>query len=380
MTEKNSPPTSLTEIHKNAEWIFVPGAMRELLGVLGFLPELIDYLEDRANGIGATSSERAHYVAAGTHWLTGAQPGPVGIAEILQALIAVAGLPQMLRQHAASNIPFDVTCATALDLQRRMLEIREKTGHWGFDRLHWHFQHVHRGLLEIGRLQYLRGPWGTPFRVLGRKNDRRRIQVFPEGGQWCSEAGWLEKGADAFETVFTETETAVIGNPVDSKTGRIQRLTISLAAAEFGVRLSRETPVLHVHIPSGAALDRQTCTASLQRAADLFKGCFPEMNWKAFCCTSWLLDRELAKCLPENSNIVAFGRLFFPLATPKATSTQLFERVFDGDTDWKSFQPRSRLQAAILRHLGTGGTFRNTSGFLLRASDDRYNGSSKKDS
>ena len=65
---------------------------------------------------------------------------------------------------------------------------------------------------------------------------------------------------------------------------------------------------------------------------------------RTIICTSWLLDRELSKVLPDNSRIVGFAHMFFPL-TPPGRETS--------------------LQRKILRHRSQGGCFRLTGGFLL---------------
>jgi len=357
-------PNSLASPPTSSDWIFQPGELRQQLALLGFLPDLIDHLNREAVRIGASPALRAEYREAAEPWLTGTQRPPGQEMQDFDPLIVVAGFPKMLARHRDLNIPFQVTQATALDLQRWMAEFRERTGKWEFQQLGWFFNHVHRDLLEIGRLQYLPAPFGAPFRIYQRTTGDE-IFAFPEAGKNCSDAGWFDKGAHVFETTFEETGRIIVGNPVDLETGQISRQTMELVAQDFHLRLAPGMPSWQVHIPSGSGLTPAACADSLHQAAKLFEKCFPEMNWKAFCCTSWLLDRELGKCLPPDSNIVAFGRRFLPLAKTNATPAQLFERVFGGNTDWKSFQPRTKLQCAIIGHLANGGKFRETGGVIL---------------
>jgi hypothetical protein len=124
-----------------------------------------------------------------------------------------------------------------------------------------------------------------------------------------------------------------------------------------------------VHIPSGQPLTLSDCADSFQRAGNIYRRHFPELDWRAFCCTSWLLDRELWQCLPPHSNIQGFGNLFFPLATPGNNSDQLMERVLEGTPDWRTLTPKTSLQKAVLKHLHEGHRFRTTSGFILRTSE-----------
>lgn len=353
-----SPPTS-------SDWIFQPGELRQLLARLGFLPDLIDHLNRETVRIGSSAALRVEYREAAEPWFAGTQRLPDQGMRDFDALIAVAGFPKMLARHRDLNIPLQVTQATALDLQRWMMELRGRTGKWEFQQLGWFFNHVHRDLLEIGRLQYLPTPFGAPFRIYQRTTEDE-IFVFPEAGKNCSDTGWFDKGADAFETTFEETGRIIVGNPVDLETGQIRRRTIELEAQNYHLRLAPGMPSWQVHIPSGIGLTPAACADSLWQAEKLFEKCFPGTDWKAFWCISWLLDRELGKCLPTDSNIVAFGRMFLPLAKTNATSAQLFERVFDGNTDWRSFQPRTTLQSAIVGHLANGGEFRDTGGVILR--------------
>jgi len=223
--------------------------------------------------------------------------------------------------------------------------------------------------LEIGRLQFIALPFGSPYRVFHAKSSIQKPMVFPEAGLECSRDGWLEKSGDGFTTSYVLTPEEMHGHPVDPASGQISQATASLPASDYDLRLSKDSIALHVHIPSGQPLTLSDCADSFRHAENIYRRHFPELDWRAFCCTSWLLDRELWQCLPPHSNIQSFGNLFFPLATPGNNSDQLMERVLEGTTDWRTLSPKTSLQKAVLKHLHEGHRFRTTSGFILRTSE-----------
>lgn len=349
-----------------ASWVFDGNAMGGLLGELGFDGELRGHLCGIAREVGRSAESRGEFLKWAEPWLRDEVREVPEAPSDWQALIAVAGLREMVCRHRRRRIPADITGATARDLERRMKDSRVKGGEWGFDRLRWMGNHVHRNLLEIGRLQFLPAAYRAPYRVYTARGRDGQSTAFPQGGLVCSEEGWMEKGARGFTTHFSVETGEICGNPVDPKSGRIQKDLERLDANEHDLRLSPESQVLHVHIPSGARLSAAACEESLREAGRVFNLYFPEISWAGWTCTSWLLDREVAECLPPDSNIVAFGKLFSPLATPNTDSRQIMERVLGSTADWRHFQPQTSLQKAVIQHLAAGRSFRTTSGFILR--------------
>ena len=351
-------------------WILEKGAVSKFLESLGFDTPVIHFLDAAASKVAGDAALKRTFLELAGDWVAGSIPdAPAGTESEITALIAVAGYPKMLAAHRAREIPDSISVATARDLQRWMTRPESADGKWEFRHLRWLGSHVHHMLLEIGRLQFIALPFGSPYRVFHAKSSIQKTMVFAEAGLECSLDGWLEKSGDGFITSYVSTPEELRGHPVDPASGQISRETVSLSASDYDLRLSRESIALHVHIPSGQPLTLSDCADSFQRAENIYRRHFPEFDWRAFCCTSWLLDRELWQCLPPHSNIQGFGKLFFPLATPGNNCDQLMERVLEGTTDWRMLTPKTSLQKAVLNHLHEGHRFRTTSGFILRTSE-----------
>ena len=351
-------------------WILEKGALSKLLESLGFDTPVIHFLDAAASKVAGDAALKRTFLELAGDWVEGSIPdAPAGTESEISALIAVAGYPKMLAAHRARQIPDSISVATAQDLQRWITRPESAGGKWEFRHLRWLGSHVHQMLLEIGRLQFIALPFGSPYRVFHGKSSTQQTMVFAEASLECSRDGWLEKSADGFITSYVLTPDELRGHPVDPASGQISRETASLPVRDYDMCLSRESIALHVHIPSGQPLTLSDCADSFRRAGNIYRCHFPELDWRAFCCTSWLLDRELWQCLPPHSNIQSFGNLFFPLATPGNNCDQLMERVLDGTTDWRTLTPKTSLQKAVLKHLHEGHRFRTTSGFILRTSE-----------
>ena len=94
--------------------------------------------------------------------------------------------------------------------------------------------------------------------------------------------------------------------------------------AEAGV--CEGDPVLEIHIPRGGKLFTEDCLASIEQARIFFARYFPDFQYKVFTCWSWLLDGALKEYLPEDSNILRFGELFY--RTYSERSNALLGSVF----------------------------------------------------
>ncbi len=351
-------------------WILEKGAVSKLLQSLGFDTPVIHFLDAAASKVAGDAALKRTFLELADDWVAGSIPdAPPGTESEIAALIAVAGYPKMFAAHRAREIPTSISVATARDLQRWITRPESAGGKWEFRHLRWLGSHVHHMLLEIGRLQFIALPFGSPYRVFHTKSSIQKTMVFAEAGLECSRDGWLEKSGDGFISSYVSTPEELRGHPVDSTSGQISHETASLPASDYDLCLSKESIALHVHIPSGQPLTLSDCADSFQRAGNIYRRHFPELDWRAFCCTSWLLDRELWQCLPPHSNIQGFGNLFFPLATPGNNSDQLMERVLEGTPDWRTLTPKTSLQKAVLKHLHEGHRFRTTSGFILRTSE-----------
>lgn len=356
------------DLEMTADWIFDRMDRATFLSDLGFSVDFQKIIEPMATQIAADPQAKADFLKTASRYVDyGEMPLNPPADPIWSALLALSGHSQMRDAHQRRKIPRSVTQATALDLQRWVKDTLSGGGGIATIPLPWVIKPIRQNLLEIGRLQYLSAPFGYPYQVFVQRSAPNRVVALADPGMQCSKAGWpCEKDA-YFETALRHEEDVIYGNPLDPVSGRILYSEMALRLNEWDLVLKNGDLVLDVHIPSGVPLTKENCRASFSEAEQVFLQCFSELNWRAFVCTSWLLDRELANCLPGTSGILAFGHFFYPLATRRPNFRQLTERVLNNTSDWRTFQPRTSLQKSVIAHLADGGTFRTTSGFRLRS-------------
>jgi hypothetical protein len=132
-------------------------------------------------------------------------------------------------------------------------------------------------------------------------------------------------------------------------------------------------PALGVHVPELGPLDPHDCDLSFARAGPFFAGVFGPPEPRAFVCSSWLLDPQLAEYLPAESNILRFQRRFAPVSVPEASDPEAPDA---GDRAMAKFvfgrpleqlgdvTPHTRLERAIVSHWEAGRHWREETGLL----------------
>jgi hypothetical protein len=79
---------------------------------------------------------------------------------------------------------------------------------------------------------------------------------------------------------------------------------------EQKVKLPVGTPVINVHIQCFANISPEVCDQSFSLASDFFHKFFPEHEFKAFICYSWLLFSGNQGLIDKQSNILKFAHRF----------------------------------------------------------------------
>ncbi|MFF2849332.1 acyltransferase domain-containing protein [Streptomyces sp. NPDC058001] len=213
--------------------------------------------------------------------------------------VFVAALPHVRAYHRERGIPDDVSRRTLADLGRHLAVHRRRRGTCGLLFPWWNSLHFHGELYQLGRLQFQRTRLGGTL------------------GPLVQAAG----------------TAAGTGDPC-----------LSLHIADFRGPL---TPT--------------ACDASLTWAREFFPRYFPEERHEVAVCHSWLLDPQLKRYLPEESNIVRFQNRFRvpdvthePRLRPDDTAPVGF--VFgDPDRAPDLLPRRTAVERAVGDHLRAGG-------------------------
>lgn len=292
---------------------------------------------------------------------------PDHLSPLFPVVVLLTGLPRMLEIHRRLNVPESITSDCLLNLPLWAEHYRGANGRYGFAEISWLQNSFQSRLFRLGRLEFMRGNHDHGFRVYRNNTSGELVALLGDGTRIRRDG--LVDGTNgiaddlAWTASIEESDLRIIGCPISSD-GRALQEPIELSLEDWTAILARGIGAMEVHIPQGESMRHEDCIASYLSAIDFFAEHFPDKQFTGFTCDSWLLDPELQKILPAESNIVRFQREYYLIPIP-TDDAQTFSRVFGSKPSNLSEAPRgTSLQRAILDHIAAGSHMRRGFGFM----------------
>ena len=151
------------------------------------------------------------------------------------------------------------------------------------------------------------------------------------------------------------------------KVGRLQFYMAPCRADVPSHGLRQGDNVVELHIPRGERLNPEAVAESIERGKAFVQTYFPDFTYDYFTCISWLLDENLRKYLPEDSNIIRFGNLFERVYSVE--SDILIRFLFRWDTTVETLPQmvcQTKLHEKIKEAVLRGDKFYVTAGVIAR--------------
>ncbi|TWD73325.1 hypothetical protein FB561_7214 [Kribbella amoyensis] len=147
--------------------------------------------------------------------------------------------------------------------------------------------------------------------------------------------------------------------------GRLQFLLHQVPDAHPVPGVASGEWVVGVHIPESGPLTPEAVEDSFAQAREFFPKHFPEYPVKTATLGSWLLDPYLLDNLPQESNMVRFGRRFTPYGEPRDSQDSAIFFTFRSHDLGKldEFPQDTALQRLIVRRIRDGGTWQTAFGY-----------------
>lgn len=247
---------------------------------------------------------------------------------------------------------------------------RKHNGAPGFELLGWAQHYINAELLIIDRLEIeFLGKFSG--RAIVFQNKSGDIAVLAEDLELHRDGFALgsvhfEDEDDSWTAFVEETPDAWIGYPF-KEDGYVSKEKIELPKNEWKKVLENGDPVIRLHIPPIGKMTPELIDQTLEETKKFAAKHFPEFNYKAFACHSWLVDPQLDGILNPESNIVKFRQRFHSL-TRKSSGEDVFNFIFnkpDMNFDIKDLPEDSSLQRALKKHYLNGKAIYELEGFLI---------------
>jgi len=287
----------------------------------------------------------------------------------LQLAAIVSGADHAVANFAATGVSQETVAITLGYIGRYARDIEAKRGVWGLESMGWLSTYARAEIFRLGRLTFKAGRCGMQFRAF--ENTRSGEVVVLAEPTVKYRADGLADGTngihdpDAWAPVLEIGEGKIVGHRVAAD--GIERESSALDADEWRQVMGPGDEIVEVHIAGGSKMGHDECIEAYRMAVEFFPAYCPETKFTGFTCWSWLLDPNLAKILPEESNIVRFQRDFHQLPVP-ANEAQAYDLVFGSSTvDPAKVTPTTSLQHAIADYVRAGGRLRSAGGIITWA-------------
>ena len=291
---------------------------------------------------------------------------------MLTGLALCSQMPRCYENLSKYGLPEDIIRQTmripevTVNLFRQM-----HNGAPGFHLFKWYQRVMVKGnLFRVGRLEI---ELFTGFRAHACVFRNRQGELVALGQERLLHASGIALGCAGFEDEegsweanITETDTYWEGYPFDDR-GLVSKEPVRLPKGEWEMVLAKDDPVIALHIPADGKLTPEAVDDSMARIRVFLKTYFPDYEYKAFTCTSWLANPELVTMLGENSNISKFCRRFRPL-TRKAAGTGVFQFIFHKagpDINLQELPENTGLERALKKYYLDGHYLHEMCGYLL---------------
>ena len=233
--------------------------------------------------------------------------------DLFEGLLIFTEIPYCYRVLKARALSEDYIRFILSKLEFGVDDYVDRYGAPGYELLYWNQLIIDGKLFRVGRLE-LEMRDNCPAGVSIYENEKGERVALADGVK-LHKSGYAlgpifyEDETDAWEAKIEETEDTVTGHRPDGK-GFVSRERTTLEKSEWHRVLAPTDKVISIHIPSDGKLDHDAVRATYAEMKKFLADYFPDFDYKAFYCASWLLDPTLEVLLGSDSNIVKFGKDF----------------------------------------------------------------------
>lgn len=220
---------------------------------------------------------------------------------------------------------------------------------------------------RIGRLAFEIGAFSGPYTVYQNKITGETVALVNPELKYLPNGKQAPKNceSDYFVTQLSENEECINGYTVHND-GRLNFEPLTIKKKDYEVALKKGDPVLSVHIPGNDKMTTERVEQSFNDAIKFFETYYKDVEFKAFVCSSWLLDTGLRKFLKEESNILKFQQKF-KIVLSFVNTFALYWNIFSTEkfVPYAELVPSNSFQKNVLEALNNGENLYSGNGYIL---------------
>lgn len=269
-------------------------------------------------------------------------------------------IPRIVNEMRRRKLPEDIIADTLSGFEDKITDYHDRYGVLGLKPyIEWLQHYINLDIIRVGRFDMQINCAFAPGMIV-LKNQAGEYRIIAENvdihksGLILGCAG-CKDSKDSFFAVFTETDTAFEGYPVNNN-GLVTYKRMSFKKSEWSIALKAGDNTLNVHIPARKNLSKEKCEESYAYAKEIFRKYYPEYNYRAFMCISWMVDPQLKELIEHRTNLTDFldRYLHFPRKS-EGKSVINFAFFKPIGTPIEQLPEDTSLRRILKAHLQNGG-------------------------
>ncbi len=256
-------------------------------------------------------------------------------------------------------------CSRHRGVYDRYVGIHQKPGMTARQAL-WSRHYAQGTVFRVGRFEYMPTTASVyNVNVYRRRSDGMILATPGQDVRHFTPEGYIaaDRNTAAFAGSYTRTG-GVIHAISYSPDGIAQPEPVELAESEWELIVDSSSDVLGLHIPEGGKMTPELCGESFKEAFAFFKKYFPEKNFKAIFCASWIFYPYYEQVLPQ-SNLAALMREIYLFPAPSSGKDGLVFIFGRDDGDYNEYPRDNSMRRAMLDALQNGPGLRVGGMFFL---------------
>ncbi len=234
--------------------------------------------------------------------------------------------------------------------------------------LHWLRHYIDGTVFRVGRFEYMLAKAHHYNAIVFRHRRDGRIQAVPGPLEnLFDKDGYVlfpdDKQA-AFCGSFVRAGGTVMAIPYNPD-GVAENRIIELPESDWEVVVRADSDVLGVHIPEGGKMTPELCGESFRLAFEFFGKYFPQMDFQAIFCASWIFYPYYEQVLPE-SNLAKLMRELYLFPRPSSGHDGVYFIFGREKGDYMEYPRDNSMRRAMLDVLQNGGRLRSGGMFFLK--------------